>query len=115
MIAQKLGASCDVVLRAKADVLAQAARRGFVADVEWSDPRERFIIDPESSQAYAGMVATRVMLSKVTFAQEPYEEIAAQIDAAEAFFSRSKSYAGVAIHYYKTYRAKVLAAKKLSE
>lgn len=114
MIARQLGASCDPALKTNVDRLAAAARKGLTSDVEWSDPQERPIVDPETSQAYAGVTATRVMLSKVTFAQESYEELVAQVDAAQAFFSRSKSYAGIAIHYYKTYRAKVQAAKQAS-
>ena len=114
LIARKLGASADPALRANVGRLTQTARRGFAADVEWAAPQEREIIDPENSRVYAGMTATRMMLSKVTFAQESYQDIVAQTQAAESFFSQSKSYAGIAIHYYKTYRAKVEAAKKAS-
>jgi len=114
LLARRFGASCDPALRDNVGRLTLAARKGFISDVEWSGPLEKFIIDPETSQAYAGMVATRVMLSKVTFAQESYQDIISQINAAESFFGRSKSYAGIAIHYYKTFRAKVQAAKESS-
>ena len=61
---------------------------------------------------YPGLLATSIMLPKVTFAQESYDEINAQIGAAEAFFKKFKCYSGIAIHYYKTYKAKVDAVKK---
>ena len=114
LIARKLGVSGDPALRANVERLTTIARRGFAADVEWAAPKERDIVDLGDGKVYAGLEANRIMLSKVTFAQEQYQEIMAQMDAAESFFSRSKSYAGIAIHYYKTYRAKVEAAKKAS-
>ena len=51
------------------------------------------------------------VVPKITFAQEPPDEIKAQVDAAEDFFSKYKNYAGIAVHYYMTYKKKLEQSK----
>ena len=106
-IAHQLGASCDPQLKENASAIRDEAMSSLARHVEWRNTRERDIRDPSSKDKHIGMVATRIMLPKITFAQEPYAEIKTQTAAAEEYFSRYKSYAGTAIHYYATYRKKV--------
>ena len=47
------------------------------------------------------------MLPKITFAGTSHPELRAEMKMADEEFSRYQSYAGLAIHYYETYRAKV--------
>ncbi len=110
-LAQRFGASAYPKLKGQADNIYGHIHDKLRRDVEWTNPRVRDIIDPVNRTKYAGIVATSIMLPKVTFAQETYEEIQTQVGAAEEFFSRYKSYAGIAVHYYKTY----LAIKKDAE
>jgi len=106
-IALQLGASCDPQLKEEAQNIRDQAMTSLARHVEWRKARERDIRDKANGGKYVGMVATRIMLPKITFAQESYAEIKAQTTAAEEYFSRYKSYAGTAIHYYATYRKKV--------
>ena len=53
----------------------------------------------------------RIMPSKVTFGDNTYEEVVMQTEAADAYFQRYKSYHGVAIHYYSTFRGMVEASR----
>lgn len=106
-IALQLGISCDPKLEKDAENIRYEAISSLRRNVEWKNARERDIKDKANGAKYVGVVATRIMLPKITFAQEPYAEIKAQTTAAEAYFSRYKSYTGTAIHYYATYRKKV--------
>lgn len=111
-IAKQLGVLSVDELKDRVEELSFGAQDGFTYDVEWRNPREREIFDEATGAKYPGLLATSIMLPKITFAQESYDEINAQTGAAEAFFETFKSYSGIAIHYYKTYKAKVDAAKK---
>lgn len=106
-IAERLGASSYPQLGDKVQRIQAIAINRFGDDVEWRNPRERVIFDADTNTKYAGLVATSIMLPKITFAQESPDEIKAQVDAAEDFFSKYRNYAGIAIHYYLTYKKKL--------
>jgi hypothetical protein len=55
---------------------------------------------------FAGFLATRGMLPKLTFDGKPIDEMDRELRHAEAVFGSFKRYAGFAIHHYETYRAK---------
>lgn len=107
LIAKRFGASAYRDLVPKVDDLRQQLHTGVRHDVEWDNSRDRDIVNTQDKTRYAGVVAVSIMLPKITFAQETYGQITTQVGAAEEFFSRYKSYAGIAIHYYETYRAKM--------
>lgn len=109
-IAREIGISSVPKLKDKVSQVAMIAEEGFTYDVEWQDPQDRSIFDAATGEKYPGLIVTSIMLPKVTFAQETYDEINAQTGAAEAYFEKFKCYSGIAIHYYKTYKAKVDAA-----
>ncbi len=106
-IAKKLGVSSDPNLKGRLEEIRGRAWDRLQYDVEWQNPQDADIVDPENGDWYAGIIATSIMLPKITFAQEPYEQIQAQTQAAEDFFRQYNSYAGVAIHYYQTFKEKV--------
>ena len=106
-LARRLGASGYKDLADQIQTIRDREKRELARDVEWENPRDYDIIDPVTKEVYAAVRATRIMLPKITFAQESYAEIQSQIAAAEYDFSRYKSYAGIAIHYYKTYKEKL--------
>ena len=77
-------------------------------DVEWDNPRVRNIKDPQAGQIeYAGFVANAIMLPKITFADESAEDTQFQIRTSEEELARYSSFAGIAIHFYDTYRRKL--------
>jgi len=110
-IADRLGASSYPQLKGKVDRIRAIAINRISSDVEWRSGHEKIIFDPDTQTKYAGMIATSIMLPKITFAQESPEEIKAQIGAAENFFRKYTSYAGIAVHYYQTYRDKLRPPK----
>jgi hypothetical protein len=46
------------------------------------------------------------MVPKLTFAGRSNEEMDRELRAAEAAFARHRSYLGIAVHHYDTYRAR---------
>lgn len=106
-IARRFGASSQPSIRSRAEEMRSQAMTALESDPEWADARPRDIKDLDKNDRYAGVVVTSIMLPKVSFAEESHEQIIRQTAGAEDFFSRYKSYTGIAIHYYKTYRAKV--------
>ncbi|HXG57287.1 MAG TPA: hypothetical protein VNJ03_18045, partial [Vicinamibacterales bacterium] len=106
-IAEKLGASGHPAVKSRAwDVLNYVLPR-IASDPEWKSPRARSITNPADRSQHAGFEAVSIMLPKITFAGTSHPELRAEMKMAEEEFSRYQSYAGLAIHYYETYRAKV--------
>lgn len=54
------------------------------------------------------------MLSKTTFADDSASHFQIQVQAAEQYFSRYQKYAGTAIHYYESFREKLVEAKPMA-
>ncbi len=106
-IAKHLGVLSVPELKSRLKEIAVAAFEGFSYDVEWKNPQDRVIFDTVTGAKFPGLVATSIMLPKVSFSQESYGQIQAQTRAAESVFNRYNSYRGIAIHYYQTYRSKV--------
>jgi hypothetical protein len=80
-----------------------SARRALAEDGEWRDLSPLPIVDGHAA-AYGGWRASRVMLSKLTFAGRDNEVMTRELDSAEAAFRSHKSYAGMAVHHYDSYR-----------
>jgi len=72
---------------------------------EWKDFQRRAIPGGETAAAAApGFVATRMMLPKITFADDDYGYMTRQLRSAEALLAGHESYAGLAVHFYRTFR-----------
>jgi hypothetical protein len=104
-LAQRFGVLSKNGPADRAEVTRGQALRGFAADREWERPAPRSIVDPVSGRAYPGVVATSVMLSKLTFAGLPQDLMRKELAIAEHSFAAYSSYAGVAIHHYTSYMA----------
>ncbi|MBP85939.1 MAG: hypothetical protein CMJ64_04350 [Planctomycetaceae bacterium] len=103
-LAQHFGTSCQV------DELSdffQEIRQKIDKDAEWDNLRSRSVADYGSKQVFGGFVLDSIMLSKITFADDSFQNLKAQVRAAEEYFSRYTRYGGTAIHYYETFRDKV--------
>jgi hypothetical protein len=111
-IAEQYGAVAHRDLEEKMDSIRMDAEFGITANVEWMNPRRRDMERLDGEGAIPGFVATSLMLPKITFADETYEYLQEQLRASEAAFSRYTSFAGMAIHYYETYRDKRDESKK---
>jgi hypothetical protein len=110
-IAKRFGASADPALKDKAENIRMDAEFGVGTDPEWENTRARDIVDPATNVKYTGFVATSIMLPKITFADEKYEDIRFQLAAAEGAFRKHPSFQGFAIHYYDTFLKKVEEAR----
>ncbi len=106
-IATKLGASGHPAVKSRAREVLNHVLPRIGSDPEWQSPRARSITNPADRSQHAGFEAVSIMLPKITFAGTSRPELMAEMQMAEEEFSRYQSYAGLAIHYYETYRAKV--------
>lgn len=84
------------------------------SDAEWSGLRSRPIVDTTTGNRYEGFVLDSTMLSKTTFADDSASHFQIQVQAAEQYFSRYQKYAGTAIHYYESFREKLVEAKPMA-
>jgi hypothetical protein len=89
------------------DVVTARAIEALRRDPEWVDEEARPIPGPDGRPASPGFRATAIMLPKLTFAMKSIEEMRRELDTAEAAWRRYSRYAGIAIHHYATYRAKI--------
>ena len=104
-LAAKFGVLSTPAGAGRAAVAQEQAVRGFSHDREWENPELRPIVDPSTRRSYPGIVATGVMLPKLTFAGLSKAAMQKELALAEQAFSRHASYAGIAIHDYEGYRA----------
>ena len=81
-------------------------------DVSWGDPEPRPIPAHDGEQEHPGIIVTRYMLSKITFGDDTLKDLQTQTDAAHEFFSEHPSFAGFAVHYYRTYEQLVQRHKE---
>lgn len=114
-IAQRFGVSSKPKLADKAKRIHKDAEFAILADVEWTDFQDQPISGPSQKASYAGFLATSLMLSKTTFADNSYDDIQRQVRSAEEYFKRYSKYRGIAIHYYDTYRKITQAAESTTD
>ena len=103
-LAQRFGHFSDGLRDAP---LRQRAEKTVERSQEWTEFTPRDIADEDTGLTFPGFVATRLMASKVTFADNPTEEIAEETAFAEETFGRFKSYRGFAIHSWESFRHKL--------
>lgn len=111
-IRKHLGASAYPELADQIEDLYLDGIFGISADFEWENAYQRDIVDPKTGKNYTGFIATSLMIPKITFADETYEEFVEQMEAAEEEFSKYSSFEGMAIHFYKTIKEKADDAAK---
>jgi len=104
----KLASSLGVLAVPGADnraaVPLEQALRGFRHDREWENAASTPIVDPLTRRTFPGVMATSIMLPKLTFAGLSKAVMQKELTAAEQVFSTHASYAGIAIHHYDSYR-----------
>lgn len=88
------------------DAALDAVSKSIEASPEWTTFQRRDLVDEELGVSFPGFVTTRLMLSKVTFADDPYVDLQFETQFAEESFSRFHSYRGLAIHSWESYREK---------
>lgn len=81
------------------------AQQAIDTNPEWRSFQVRDIPAVDDQDAVAGFSAEAIMLAKVTFADNSSGEFREQTEAATDYFRTFKSYAGMAIHFYETYRS----------
>jgi hypothetical protein len=86
------------------DIRARA-RQTLEKSPKWSGV-EICDIPVGNGEGIPGIQAVGAMLDKVTFAQESVDYIHRQLEIAEDYFREYDCFAGMAIHYYKTFLEK---------
>lgn len=100
----ELGKAFGVVPTTSAGMVA-SARRALLEEGEWRDPAVDPIVD-DDGRAFGGIRAIRTMPPKTTFAGRSNAEMDRELTTAERAFASFKSYAGIAIHHYESYRSR---------
>lgn len=87
--------------------LLAIARQEAERSSEWQDWSLRPIHDAGAGATFSGFVTTRLMPSKVTFADDSMATFIDETNFAEETFGRYSSYRGLAIHSWESYRQKL--------
>lgn len=106
-LARRLGVMSKPGPSDRGDLARNRALRAIAGDREWQEPVARPIVDPVSGAEYPGVLATAIMLPKLTFAGLSPEVMRRETAIAEAAFAAHASYTGLAIHHYESYLALV--------
>lgn len=93
------------VLDADGRRLLATARAALAEEGEWRALAPVPVVDAEG-RAHGGLRASRVMLPKLTFAGRTTAEMVRELGIADAAFRAHRSYVGIAIHHYESYRAR---------
>ncbi len=88
--------------------LLAIAREETERSAEWQDWALKPIHDAGAGATFSGFVTTRLMPSKVTFADDSMATFSDETNFAEETFGRYSSYAGLAIHSWESFRKKLL-------
>jgi hypothetical protein len=88
------------------EVLLQQVRDAIAKDHGWTNLEPRAIRASDGQRPPTGFTVDSVMLSKITFADDSFQDFQTQVRNAEEFFGRYKRYGGTAIHFYETFRDK---------
>ena len=106
-IADALGAgdAADgpAMLAVRERAIAKTRERGS----DLVDARAREFVHPATGARMPGLAGAGIMLPKVTFGDDPPETLRRELEASEAGLRRHRRFAGMALHYYDSYRAKV--------
>ncbi len=82
------------------DTLAKFLQR----DSEWSNVKPCTVRDPATGKIHLLVKADYIVPGKITFADENARQFAVQTKLAEEQFVKHPSYAGLAIHHYRSFR-----------
>lgn len=91
------------------DEVFEAARKAIQSNPEWTAFKKRNLPAENLGATFPGFVATRLMLGKVTFADDPPAQMQREMDFAEESFQRFRSFRGLAIHSWEAWRTKRVA------
>lgn len=93
------------VLNASGRRALDSARAVLANEGEWKMLSPAPVIDHDG-RAYGGLRTSRVMLAKLTFAGRSGTDMARELAIAEAAFRQYKSYVGIAVHHYESFKAR---------
>jgi hypothetical protein len=88
------------------DDLISQAQTATEKSGEWQGFKRKQIRVASLGMAFSGFVSTRIMPSKVTFADNAFDEIERETLFAEEEFGRFASYRGIALHSWESYSKK---------
>jgi hypothetical protein len=104
-ISRRLSVASFPELEDQAEEIRAVAMQSLKKNPKWSEEKLRNIPDPSGGDI-PGFLAVGSMLGKVSFSAESCDYIHRQLDLSEAFFRTYGCFAGMAIHYYETFRKK---------
>jgi len=105
-IASTFSDRCHAVSEPGANAIRAGAVEAMMKDPSLGRFGKDSIRTFETDDGLFGFSTTGTMLPKITFADNTLDEFQTQVTAAEDYYRRHKSYGGLAIHYYETFRAK---------
>ena len=88
----------------KDDALIQRVQEAVEKDSEWQGFERADLRDTEFDVTFLGFRSTQVMPSKVTFGDDSLAELKEEVDFAERGFRQHRSYSGIAVHSWESYR-----------
>ncbi|MEW5980753.1 MAG: hypothetical protein AB1806_00115 [Acidobacteriota bacterium] len=88
----------------RGDEALDRALRALRANREWEDPTAVPLEVAGTGERFPGIIATNVMLPKLTFAGLPLDVMRREVAEAEGVFAGYSTYAGIAIHHFESYR-----------
>jgi hypothetical protein len=109
-IARFFGADAGGITADRRSEILAHVRETMGRDVEWDGFREKTLTDTETKRNHTAFSARSHMLSKITFADDSYEDMRVQMQAAEDYFRQYSCYDGMAIHYLGSFQ-KLLATE----
>jgi hypothetical protein len=84
--------------------LQDTLAKWLLRDSEWSQVKPCTVRDPGTGKIHLLVKADFVVPGKITFADENAKQFAVQTKLAEEQFTKHPSYAGLAIHHYRSFR-----------
>lgn len=86
------------------DAILKRVAEAVEKDSEWQGFRRSDLRDAELEVTYLGFQSTQVMPSKVTFGDDSLADLTEEVDFAERGFRQHRSYSGIAVHSWESYR-----------
>ncbi len=102
-LARQLGAASDPE-RFPVGPIVEEARAALQQDPEWKGFETFALVDPQTLQSITGFRSTHHMPPKITFHGLGRETFNEEVRSAVEWLGRYPSFAGLAFHYYESYR-----------
>jgi hypothetical protein len=87
-----------------ARVCQESLTQWLIRAPQWTNVKPCSVRDPQTGKTHLLVKADSLVPGKITFADENPKQFAVQTKLAEEQFAKHRSYAGLAIHHYDSFR-----------